>query len=79
GHDEPGLLAFNGGRFGDLAKNRRSAGRARSGDEADGCEVLKHGVDCSQAGVCTGQKRPQTCLKRLFSGRFAAKKHQQRG
>jgi hypothetical protein len=42
GHDEPGLLAFNGCRFGDLPKNRRVADRARIGDEADESGIFAH-------------------------------------
>jgi hypothetical protein len=42
GHDEPGLLAFNGCRFGGLGKNRRNADRTQSGGTAEECGVFAH-------------------------------------
>jgi len=42
GHDEPGLLAFNGGRFGDLGKNRRAMSRAQGGGAVGESGVFAH-------------------------------------
>jgi len=72
GHDEPGLLAFNGRRFGGLGKNRRSADRARSGDKADESGVFTHAAILTRLALL----RQTRALNRPWEACSAAKKRQ---